>query len=118
MTGIIDAGKTGGQAYAPIDEHGRYRVRFLFDTTPAGTRPVSCPVRMLQNHVGENYGTHFPLRAGAEVLVGFVNGDLDRPVIVGAVPNPLKPSPVTAREPVAHRIRTASGITFEIVDEP
>jgi type VI secretion system secreted protein VgrG len=118
VTGIVDATLTGGQLYAPVDDHGRYRVRFLFDTTPAGSRPVSSPVRMLQNFVGENYGTHFPLRAGAEVLVGFVNGDPDRPVIVGAAPNPLKPSPVTAKEPIAHRIQTASGIKFEIVDEP
>ena len=71
---------------------------------------------MLQNHVGENYGTHFPLRAGAEVLVGFVGGDPDRPAIVGAVPNPLKPSPVTAKDASAHRMSTASGIKFEIVD--
>jgi type VI secretion system secreted protein VgrG len=118
VTGVIDAAITGGQAYAPIDAQGRYRVHFLFDTTPAGARPVSCPVRMLQNHVGENYGTHFPLRSGTEVLVGFVNGDPDRPAIVGAVPNPLKPSPVTGREPSAHRMQTASGIKIEIVDQP
>jgi type VI secretion system secreted protein VgrG len=118
VTGVIDAALTGNQAFAPLDDQGRYRVRFLFDTTPAGTRPVSGPVRMLQNHVGENYGTHFPLRAGAEVLVGFVHGDPDRPIIVGAAPNPLKPSPVTGKYPVSHVIKSASGITLEIVDEP
>jgi type VI secretion system secreted protein VgrG len=118
VTGVIDATLTGNQAHAPIDEQGRYRVRFLFDTAPVGQRRVSCPIRMLQNHVGENYGTHFPLRAGAEVLVGFVYGDPDRPVIVGAAPNPLKPSPVTGKFPASHQMKTASGITIEMVDEP
>jgi type VI secretion system secreted protein VgrG len=117
VTGIVDPGPTGGQSYAPIDDQGRYRVRFLFDTTPPGSRPVSGPVRMIQNFVGENYGTHFPLKSGAEVLVGFVNGDPDRPVIVGAVPNPLKPSPVTNKNPAVNRIKTVSGITIDMVDE-
>jgi type VI secretion system secreted protein VgrG len=49
-------------------------------------------------------------------VVGFIDGDPDRPVIVGAVPNPLKPSPVDARSPTTHRVRTASGITVDIKD--
>jgi hypothetical protein len=38
-------------------------------------------------------------------------------VIVGAVPNPLKPTPVTNKNPSMHRTRTGSGITIDIVDE-
>ena len=117
MTGVIDAGPSGAEAYAPIDDQGRYRVRFLFDDTPPGSRPASSPVRMLQSSAGEGYGAHFPLKVGTEVLVGFVNGDPDRPVIVGAAPNPLKPSPVTSRNAAVNRIRTVSGITFDLVDE-
>ena len=52
------------------------------------------------------------------MLVGFIDGDPDRPLIVGAAPNPIKPSPVTGKFPVSHQMKTASGITFEIVDEP
>ena len=118
VTGIVDPGLKGAEKYAQIDEQGRYTVRFLFDTAAPGERQASRPVRMLQNHSGEHYGTHFPLRPGAEVLIGFVNGDLDRPVIVGAVPNPTKPSPVTNRdEPGLHRIRTGSGVFIDIIDD-
>lgn len=96
---------------------GRYTVRLLFDTNPPGEQPASHRVRMLQHHVGENYGTHFPLKPGVEVLIGFVHGDPDRPVIVGAAPNPLKPTAVTSRNPAVHRTRTGSGITVDFVDE-
>ncbi len=115
ITGVVDAGPAGpGAKYAQIDEHGRYLVHFLFDTTPPGERPVSRRIRMVQNHAGENYGTHFPLHPGAEVVVGFVDGDPDRPLIVGAVPNPIKSSPVTHAETGLHRIRTSTGITMEM----
>jgi type VI secretion system secreted protein VgrG len=117
MTGVIDAGPTGVTQRAQIDDQGRYMVRFLFDTAAPGERQASRPVRMLQNHVGENYGTHYPLKPGVEVLIGFVHGDPDRPIIVGAAPNPLKPSPVTNRNPSVHRTRTGSGITIDAVDE-
>lgn len=114
---IVDPGPEGRDKYAQIDDQGRYMVRFLFETAPPGGRPASRPVRMLQNHAGENYGTHFPLRPGAEVMVGFVNGDPDRPVIVGAAPNPAKPSPVTGKEPGLHRIMTGSGIYIDLIDD-
>jgi type VI secretion system secreted protein VgrG len=117
VTGIIDGGPAGPAAkYAQIDEQGRYLVRFLFDTTPPGERPTSRPVRMLQNHAGENYGTHIPLKPGVEVLIGFIDGDPDRPLIVGAVPNPIKPSPVTNANPGLHRIKTSTGITVDLTE--
>ena len=46
----------------------------------------------------------------------FVDGDPDRPLIVGAVPNPVTPSPVTAGEALLHRVKTASGILVEMKD--
>ncbi|WP_437675512.1 type VI secretion system Vgr family protein [Sorangium sp. So ce131] len=116
VTGIVDAGPGGGGKDAQIDEQGRYMVRFLFDTGPAGGVP-SRPVRMLQNHAGANYGTHFPLKPGTEVLIGFVNGDPDRPLIVGAAPNPLTPSPVNSANRSTHRIKTQGGIIFDLVDD-
>ncbi|AUX48536.1 hypothetical protein SOCE26_100740 [Sorangium cellulosum] len=116
VTGIVDAGPGGGGKDAHIDDQGRYMVRFLFDTGPAGGVP-SRPVRMLQNHAGANYGTHFPLKPGTEVLIGFVNGDPDRPLIVGAAPNPLTPSPVNSANRTTHRIKTQGGIIFDLVDD-
>jgi type VI secretion system secreted protein VgrG len=117
VTGIVDPGPAGpGVKYAQLDDQGRYLVRFLFDTTPPGERPASRPVRMIQNHAGENYGTHFPLKPGVEVVIGFIDGDPDRPLIVGAVPNPIKPSPVTNANAGIHRVKTSTGITVDMAE--
>lgn len=95
--------------YAELDGAGRYWLRFGYDLSGRGDRLASCPVRMLQPHAGTRYGMHFPLRPGTEVLVGFVEGDPDRPVIVGAVPNAETPSPVERVNLTQNVLRTASG---------
>jgi type VI secretion system secreted protein VgrG len=46
----------------------------------------------------------------------FVDGDPDRPLIMGSVHNPATPTPVTSRNPSMHRIVTASGIMIEMKD--
>ena len=115
LTGTIVTGPAIHERYAEIDDDGRYWVRFLFDPAPAERRP-SVETRMLQAHTGPGYGIHFPLKPGAEVLVAFVNGDPDRPIIVGAAPNPRTPSPVTAGNGTQNRIVTRSGISFAFED--
>jgi type VI secretion system secreted protein VgrG len=118
LTGVIEPNVDGvmGQM-AQLDEQGRYTVRFYFDPAPLGGRPLSTHrVRMIQQHSGPNYGTHMPLKAGTEVLVVFVDGDPDRPLIMGSVHNPATPTPVTSRNPSMHRIVTASGIMIEMKD--
>ncbi len=106
-----------------LDHEGRYVVRFHFDQ---GTRRMP-RIRMAQPHAGTDYGMHFPLHPGVEVAVAFLDGDPDRPVIVGAIPNPLTNSPVyvpraDAPEEVLatlvelNRIKTKSGVVIEIGD--
>jgi type VI secretion system secreted protein VgrG len=103
--------------YAQIDTQGRYTVHFYFDPSPVGARPLSSlPVRMAQPHAGPNYGFHFPLKPGVEVLVAFADGDPDRPFIVGAVPNPVTPSPVDRHNLLFNKFQTASGVFLEIKD--
>lgn len=117
VTGVIQPGpqgETGG--FAQLDAEGRYTVQLHFDTAATGEQRASHPVRMAQPFVGPSQGMHFPLRPGAEVLLAFANGDPDRPVIIGAVPNALTPSPVDARSADRHRISTAAGALFEIRD--
>lgn len=117
LTGVVEqAPETDITKYAVLDDHGRYTIRFLFDTAPMGEHKASRPVRMLQPHAGPDYGIHFPLKPGVEVLLAFVNGDPDRPLIVGAVPNPETPSPVRAQNSLMNRIKTVSGILFEMKD--
>lgn len=81
-----------------IDDDGKYDVAFMFDEAPIerGKRK-SRPIRMAQPSAGDRRGLHLPLRDGVEVVVGCVNGDPDRPIILGAVPNPRMPDDVTAK---------------------
>jgi type VI secretion system secreted protein VgrG len=103
--------------FARLDEQGRYLVRMMFDTSQASDRQlVSRRIRMAQPHSGANYGHHFPLKPGTEVLVGFIDGDPDRPIILLTVPNPITPSPVAQNSAPAHRIKTATGILIEMKD--
>jgi type VI secretion system secreted protein VgrG len=114
VSGIIDPGPGGGRSAAQIDEQGRYWVRFLFDSTPRGRQAPSHPVRMTQPFAGPGYGIHFPLHPGTEVAIIFADGDPDRPIIAGAVPNPVTPSPVHAANADHHRISTKLGGLIEI----
>ncbi len=118
LTGVVEGpeGTTGD--FASIDGEGRYTIRFLYDTTAPGERAASRPVRMAQAHAGTGYGTHFPLKPGVEVVLAFVNGDPDRPIIVGAVPNPVTATPVRDANLTSNMIKTASGIFFDFNDGP
>jgi type VI secretion system secreted protein VgrG len=102
--------------YAQLDEHGRYLIRFHADESLGEDGKVSTWVRMMQPHAGSPEGVHFPLRKGTEVLVAFLCGDPDRPVILGAVPNAVTPSVVTESNHTQNRLFTGGGTTLEIED--
>ncbi|WP_437916064.1 type VI secretion system tip protein TssI/VgrG [Sorangium sp. So ce302] len=114
ITGVIDAAAKG--QYAEVDESGRYRVRFLFDTSSAEDGKASRLIRMAQPHTGAGYGFHFPLRSGVEVILTFIDGDPDRPIIAGAVPNPQTPSTVDAKNARRNVIRTGGNNEINIDD--
>ncbi|MBI4702259.1 MAG: type VI secretion system tip protein VgrG [Deltaproteobacteria bacterium] len=105
--------------YAQIDEHGRYKVKLHFDFDDSDKRDgaASTWIRMLQPHSGSPEGFHFPLRRNTEVLVAFLGGDPDRPVIVGAVPNAVQPSPVTSENHTQNVIQTGGLNRIEIEDQ-
>jgi type VI secretion system secreted protein VgrG len=102
--------------FAQLDEDGRYTVKFYFDAGAAAGPLSSRPVRMIQAHAGPYYGLHMPLKPGIEVLMVFMDGDPDRPLILGSVPNPITPSPVTKDNATMSRIKTVSGILIEMKD--
>jgi type VI secretion system secreted protein VgrG len=100
-----------------LDENGCYRVRMNCEVFTLSSRQILArSVRMAQSSAGSGYGIHFPLRPGTEVVIAFINGDLDRPLIVGAVPNEITPSPVTGAEARVNRIKTHDGVVIEMED--
>lgn len=100
----IDAAGSG--EYAEIDEHGRYKVILPFDRSGRFNGKASSWFRMIQPYAGPNQGMHFPLHKGTEVMLTFIDGDPDQPVIAGAVPNPETASPVTAQNQTKSVIQT------------
>jgi type VI secretion system secreted protein VgrG len=77
------------------DKHGRVQVRFpWFDKTKPDQK-ASCFIRVAQVWAGNGWGSIFIPRAGDEVVVTFVGGDPDQPLIVGSVYNGLVEPPFT-----------------------
>ncbi|WP_227103709.1 type VI secretion system Vgr family protein [Chromobacterium rhizoryzae] len=84
--------------YGAIDLQGRYCVRLPFDLDEWSPGGDSRPLRLARPYAGPEYGLHFPLHPGTEVLVSFVLGDVDRPYISGCLHN----SELTDSNPGAH----------------
>lgn len=75
------------------DEYGRVKVKFHWDRTPARDENSSCWIRVSQLWAGQNWGgIHLP-RIGQEVIVDFLEGDPDRPIITGRVYNQAQMPP-------------------------
>ncbi|APR77091.1 Hypothetical protein A7982_02438 [Minicystis rosea] len=70
-----------------IDEHGRVRVLFPWDQEGARADGSSCWVRVSQAWAGAGFGVVAHPRVGDEVLVSFLDGDPDEPVVVGRLYN-------------------------------
>jgi hypothetical protein len=104
----IDA--EGSGQYAELDDQGRYKVRLPFDINNAHKDgKASHWLRMAQPYAGENQGMHFPLHKNTEVLLTFIEGDPDRPIIASALPNPVSPSPVNSSNQTKSVIQTGRG---------
>ncbi|MGD8927029.1 MAG: type VI secretion system Vgr family protein, partial [Thioalkalispiraceae bacterium] len=105
--------------YARLDEQGKYQLRTLFDLSSTQHTQASIPMRRVSAYGGapneSNVGLHTPLHDGDEVLISCLNGDPDRPMIVGTLPNPERLSPVTSKNPAQNRLRTLSDneLTFD-----
>jgi len=65
------------------DEHGRIWVQFFWDREPQ----KSCPIRVAEVHASKQWGGQFIPRVGMEVVVQFIEGDPDRPLVTGCVYN-------------------------------
>jgi type VI secretion system secreted protein VgrG len=69
------------------DKYGRVKVKFHWDRLAKGDDTSSCWVRVSSAWAGQGYGGVQIPRVGDEVVVDFINGDPDRPIITGRVYN-------------------------------
>ncbi|MBE0543997.1 MAG: type VI secretion system tip protein VgrG [Verrucomicrobia bacterium] len=84
QTAIV-SGPSGEEIYT--DEHARVKVQFHWDRYGKADENSSCWVRVSQYWAGKEWGAiHIP-RMGQEVIIEFLEGDPDRPIITGRVYN-------------------------------
>jgi len=81
----IVVGPQGEEVYT--DELNRVKVIFIWDRQNAGDAGASCWVRVAQSDTGGGYGSVHVPRVGEEVLIGYVGGDCDRPIVLHRVYN-------------------------------
>ena len=101
-----------------LNEHGCYKVSFPFIRGSKNATRGSAWVRMATPSSGSGHGMNFPLLKGAEVLVSFLGGDPDRPVIVGSVPNSANPNRVNERNVTQSGLSTPGGHVLAMEDRP
>ncbi len=106
QTAIV-VGPDGEQIHT--DEHGRVKVQFLWDKARTFDDTSSCWIRVSQSFAGTAWGGIFLPRVGHEVIVDFLEGDPDRPIITGRVYNGSNTPPYTL--PVNKTISTIKTIS-------
>lgn len=70
-----------------LDKYGRVRIQFHWDRTGTKDEKSTCWVRVAQAWSANLWGAHFWPRVGHEVVVDFLEGDPDQPIITGSVYN-------------------------------
>jgi type VI secretion system secreted protein VgrG len=84
QTAVV-VGPTSNEIYT--DQYGRIKVQFFWDRVGTKNENSSCWVRVGQNWAGNKWGVIFLPRVGQEVIVDFLEGDPDQPIITGSVYN-------------------------------
>lgn len=82
-----------GQGEIETDELGRVKVKFHWNRPGHGDAQCSCFLRVSQPWAGKGWGGMSVPRVGQEVVVGFLEGDPDWPIIIGRVYNPDQSPP-------------------------
>lgn len=92
QTAVV-TGPPGEEIYP--DKYGRVKVQFFWDREGVRDEKTSCWVRCAQASAGKNWGSMFLPRIGQEVVVTYLDGDPDRPLITGTVYNDDQMPPYT-----------------------
>ncbi|AGU47738.1 type VI secretion system protein, Vgr family [Variovorax paradoxus B4] len=106
QTAIV-VGPAGDELH--VDDHGRVKVHFHWDRYDESNEKSTCWVRVSQPWGGKGWGGYFIPRIGQEVIVDFLNGDPDRPIIVGRVYNDDQPIPYKSPTQSGFKTRSTPG---------
>lgn len=105
QTAIV-TGKAGEEIWT--DKYGRVLVKFHWDLSDTQDDQTSCWIRVAQGWTGKNWGILFTPRMGQEVVVSFLNGNPDHPLITGCVYNGDNLPPYLPDTPTKSTIMTNS----------
>lgn len=86
-------GKSGEEIWT--DQYGRIVVQFHWDQLGQNDEKSSCWIRVSQTWAGKAWGSMFIPRIGQEVIVSFLEGNPDRPIVTGCVYNAQEVTPYT-----------------------
>ena len=108
----IVVGPKGKPIYT--DEYGRVKVQFFWDRVGENNENSSCWIRVAQMLAGDRWGSQHVPRVGDEVIVDFINADIDNPIIIGSVNHKNNPPIFDA---TSHD-NVVSGIKTKLTNDP
>ncbi|EOB3567129.1 type VI secretion system tip protein VgrG [Vibrio vulnificus] len=109
QTAVVTGNKQG-EIY--VDKYGRIKVQFHWDREGKFDTTSSCWIRVAQQIAGNGWGSSFLPRVGQEVIVEFINGDPDQPVVTGSLYNGTQAPPFSLPEK-----KTQSGYRSQSVEK-
>jgi phage baseplate assembly protein V len=101
-----------GKVVDNADPEGHGRVILTFPWLDASMRTDWVPVA--QPHAGKDRGVYWMPEIDDELVVGFFHGDMQKPVVLGAMWNPTATAP--SRDPRQRMLRSKNGHTIRFVD--
>ncbi|MEO0443220.1 MAG: type VI secretion system tip protein TssI/VgrG [Pseudomonadota bacterium] len=103
----VVVGPAGEEIYT--DDLGRIKVQFIWDREGKSDENSSCFIRVMQTLAGNKWGASFIPRIGHEVIVDFLDGDPDRPLVTGSVYNGKNQPPYSSKTQNGIKTRSTKG---------
>lgn len=111
---VLPATISGSPGQPQPDRDGQY----LFTSFTAEDVRSRYPGLLLRPYAQEQSGWHFPLLGGTQVLITFLNGNPNHPLILGVLPHVNAPGPVNANNATQHRLVTPAHNELTLDDDP
>jgi len=103
----VVTGPSGEEIFT--DEFGRIKVQFIWDREGKLDESSSCYLRVVQGWAGDQWGSSFIPRIGQEVIVNFLDGDPDRPLVTGTVYNGDNKPPFSSKTQSGIKTQSTKG---------